>query len=113
MRILLTHAHTYTTHTYIHTLSLTHYTHTHTSHVHTHYTHTHTHSLSLTHTHTHTRGAFYPLQIGDNVIIGEDTIVNASSVGSYVHIGRNCVIVSQTTNRVSHQLHTKTLPLAE
>ena len=40
-------------------------------------------------------GAFYPLQIGDNVIIGEDTIINASSVGSYVHVGRNCVIVSE------------------
>ena len=39
-------------------------------------------------------GAFYPLQIGDNVIVGEDTIINASSVGSYVHVGRNCVIVS-------------------
>ena len=37
-------------------------------------------------------GAFYPLQIGDNVIVGEDTIINASSVGSYVHVGRNCVI---------------------
>ena len=38
-------------------------------------------------------GAFYPLQIGDNVIVEEDTIVNASSVGSYVHIGKNCAIV--------------------
>ena len=40
------------------------------------------------------RGAFYPLQIGDNVIIEEDTVVNASAVGSYVHVGKNCVIVS-------------------
>ena len=39
-------------------------------------------------------GAFYPLQIGDNVYIGEGTVVNASSVGSYVYIGKNCVIVS-------------------
>ena len=41
-------------------------------------------------------GAFYPLQIGDNVIVGEDTIINASSVGSYVHVGKNCVIVSSS-----------------
>ena len=40
-------------------------------------------------------GAFYPLQIGDNVIVGEDTIINASAIGSYVHIGKNCVIVSE------------------
>lgn len=40
------------------------------------------------------RGAFYPLQIGDNVIIGENAIINASAIGSYVFIGRNCVIVS-------------------
>ncbi|XP_064406546.1 dynactin subunit 5-like isoform X2 [Halichondria panicea] len=37
-------------------------------------------------------GAFYPLQIGDNVIIGEGSIINASSVGSFVQIGKNCVI---------------------
>lgn len=40
------------------------------------------------------RGAFYPLQIGDNVIIGENAIINASAIGSYVFIGKNCVIVS-------------------
>ena len=39
-------------------------------------------------------GAFYPLQIGDNVYIGDGTVVNASAVGSYVYIGKNCVIVS-------------------
>jgi len=38
--------------------------------------------------------AFFPLHIGDHVIVEEDTIVNAAQVGSYVHIGKNCVIVS-------------------
>ena len=41
-------------------------------------------------------GAFYPLQIGDNVYIGDGTVVNASAVGSYVYIGKNCVIVSDS-----------------
>jgi len=36
--------------------------------------------------------AFLPMTIGDNVYIGEDTIVNAASIGSYVYIGKNCVI---------------------
>lgn len=40
-------------------------------------------------------GAFYPLQIGDNVYIGDGSVVNAASVGSYVYIGKNCVIVSE------------------
>jgi carbonic anhydrase/acetyltransferase-like protein (isoleucine patch superfamily) len=38
--------------------------------------------------------AFFPLHIGDHVVIEEGTIVNAAQVGSYVHIGKNCVIVS-------------------
>lgn len=38
--------------------------------------------------------AFFPLHIGDHVIIEEGTVVNAAQVGSYVHIGKNCVIVS-------------------
>ena len=38
--------------------------------------------------------AFFPIHIGDNVFIGEDSIVNAAQVGSFVHIGKNCVIVS-------------------
>lgn len=38
--------------------------------------------------------AFFPLHIGDHVVIGEGTVVNAAQVGSYVHIGKNCVIVS-------------------
>lgn len=37
-------------------------------------------------------GAFYPLQIGDNVFVGEDTVISAVQVGSYVYIGNNCVI---------------------
>lgn len=40
------------------------------------------------------RVAFFPLHIGDHVFIEEDTIVNAAQIGSYVHIGKNCVIVS-------------------
>ena len=40
------------------------------------------------------RVAFFPLHIGDHVIIEEDCVVNAAQVGSYVHIGKNCVIVS-------------------
>lgn len=36
--------------------------------------------------------AFFPLHIGDHVIIEEDCVVNAAQVGSYVHIGKNCVI---------------------
>lgn len=44
------------------------------------------------------RGAFYPLQIGDNVIIGENAIINGSAIGSYVYIGKNCVIVSLSLN---------------
>lgn len=40
------------------------------------------------------RVAFFPLHIGDHVIVEENTIVNAAQIGSYVHIGKNCVIVS-------------------
>lgn len=40
------------------------------------------------------RVAFFPLHIGDHVFIDEDTVVNAAHVGSYVYIGKNCVIVS-------------------
>lgn len=38
--------------------------------------------------------AFFPLHIGDNVLIEEDCVVNAAQIGSYVHIGKNCIIVS-------------------
>ena len=36
--------------------------------------------------------AFFPLQIGDNVFIGEGSIVNAAVVSSYVYIGKNVII---------------------
>lgn len=38
--------------------------------------------------------AFFPLTVGDNVYVGEKSIINAAVVGSYVYIGKNCVIVS-------------------
>ena len=44
--------------------------------------------------------AFFPLHIGDHVFIDEGSIVNAAQVGSYVHIGKNCVIVSTVTVNV-------------
>ena len=34
------------------------------------------------------------MQIGDNVMIGEDCVVNASNIGAYVYVGRNCIVVS-------------------
>jgi carbonic anhydrase/acetyltransferase-like protein (isoleucine patch superfamily) len=40
------------------------------------------------------RVAFFPLQIGDHVYIGENSIVNAAVVNSYVYIGKNVTIVS-------------------
>ena len=43
------------------------------------------------------RVAFFPLQIGDNVFIGEGSIVNAAVVSSYVYIGKNVVIVRYST----------------
>lgn len=39
------------------------------------------------------RVAFLPCVIGDHVFIEEDSVVNSTQVGSYVHIGKNCVIV--------------------
>jgi len=36
--------------------------------------------------------AFFPLHIGDHVLIEEDCVVNAAQVGSYVHIGKGSVI---------------------
>ncbi|KAL3876667.1 hypothetical protein ACJMK2_034472 [Sinanodonta woodiana] len=36
--------------------------------------------------------AFFPLHIGDHVLIGEDSIVNAAQIGSFVHIGKHCII---------------------
>lgn len=37
--------------------------------------------------------AFFPLQMGDHVFVGERAVVNAAVVGSYVYIGKNAIIV--------------------
>lgn len=49
-------------------------------------------------------GAFYPLQIGDNTIVGNDTIINATVIGHSVYIGKNCVIVCIKTKPASLHL---------
>ncbi|KAJ2367748.1 hypothetical protein IW150_005593 [Coemansia sp. RSA 2607] len=36
--------------------------------------------------------SYYPLKIGDHVDIGENSIIEAASIGSYVVIGKNCVV---------------------
>ncbi|CAI2161483.1 17262_t:CDS:2 [Funneliformis geosporum] len=36
--------------------------------------------------------SYYPMKIGDHVSIGEGSIVEAATIGSFVHIGKNCVI---------------------
>jgi dynactin-5 len=36
--------------------------------------------------------AFFPLQIGDHVFIGEGAVINAAVVNSYVYIGKDVVI---------------------
>ena len=43
--------------------------------------------------------AFFPLQIGDHVYIGEGSVINAAVVNSYVYIGKNCVIGRRCTIR--------------
>ncbi|KAI8815830.1 trimeric LpxA-like protein [Fimicolochytrium jonesii] len=35
---------------------------------------------------------YYPMKIADHVTIGEDSVIEAAQVGSYVEIGKNCVI---------------------
>ena len=35
---------------------------------------------------------YMPLRMGDHVYIGQGTVVQAATVGSYVHIGKNCTI---------------------
>lgn len=39
------------------------------------------------------RSAFFPSIIGNHVFIEEDCVINSQQIGSYVHIGKNCVIV--------------------
>lgn len=36
---------------------------------------------------------YYPMKIGDHVHVGANTIVEAATIGNYVEIGKNCVIV--------------------
>lgn len=36
--------------------------------------------------------SYYPMKIGDHVTIGEGSIIEAATIGSFVHIGKNCVI---------------------
>lgn len=35
---------------------------------------------------------YMPLRMGDHVFVGQGTVVQAASVGSHVHIGKNCTI---------------------
>jgi hypothetical protein len=44
------------------------------------------------------RVAFFPIHIGDYVIIEDDCVVNAAQIGSYVHIGKGAIIVGLIFN---------------
>ncbi|PVU94881.1 hypothetical protein BB559_002893 [Furculomyces boomerangus] len=35
---------------------------------------------------------YFPMKISDHVFVGENSIVEAASIGSYVYIGKNCII---------------------
>ena len=47
------------------------------------------------------RVAFFPINIGDYVVIEDDCVINASSIGSYVHIGKGSVIGRRSTLKES------------
>ena len=36
--------------------------------------------------------AFFPINIGDYVVIEDDAVINASSIGNYVHIGKGAIV---------------------
>ncbi|EGD86475.1 hypothetical protein H112_04966 [Trichophyton rubrum D6] len=38
--------------------------------------------------------SYYPLKMGDHVFVGENSVVEAATVGNHVHIGRNVVVGS-------------------
>ena len=48
--------------------------------------------IDVTRSLTHPQ-SYVPVQIGNHVIIGEGTVCEATSIGSRVVIGKNCVIV--------------------
>ena len=35
--------------------------------------------------------AFFPMHIGDYVVIEDDCVINAASIGSFVHIGKSSI----------------------
>ncbi|KAK6539812.1 hypothetical protein TWF694_010000 [Orbilia ellipsospora] len=37
--------------------------------------------------------SYYPMKLGDHVFVGEGSVIEAAVIGSYVSIGKNCVIV--------------------
>lgn len=39
------------------------------------------------------RFAFFPIHIGDYVVIEDDCIINAATIGSFVHIGKGAIVV--------------------
>jgi len=51
------------------------------------------------------RVAFFPLHIGDNVFIGEGSVVSAAVIGSYVYIGKNVIIVSTLITALHYSYH--------
>lgn len=40
----------------------------------------------------HGQMSFFPMRIGENVFIGQGTVVSSASISSHVHIGENCVL---------------------